>query len=57
MAKFTLTIRQLEKVIKDAKKDIEQEDMVTFEVNNNRLIISQKNWGHTDEKKLMDKPC
>lgn len=57
MTKFDLTINQLESLIKKANEDENQEDILMFEVVNNRLIIRQSDWGHTKTKTLMNKPC
>lgn len=57
MSGFTLTIQQLERLVKEAKKDENQEDMLHFEMNNGRLIVQQNDWGHNGVKTLMNKPC
>lgn len=57
MSKFTLTTKQLEKLLKDANANENQEDMVSFEVKNGRLIVTQNDWGHNQTTTLMNKPC
>lgn len=57
MSKFTLTTKQLEKLLKDANSNENQEDMVSFEVKNGRLIVTQNDWGHNQITTLMNKPC
>ncbi|WP_158233706.1 hypothetical protein [Sporosarcina sp. P21c] len=56
MEQFTLSIQQLEKLLKDAKSDENQEDMVNFLLSKDRLVLTQYDWGHDDIKILMDKP-
>lgn len=56
MSEFTLTIRQLEKLMKEAKSNENQEDMLRFEIKNGRLIVSQYDWGHEQATELMNKP-
>ncbi|QIG62588.1 hypothetical protein [Sporosarcina phage Lietuvens] len=56
MDEFTLSVQQLERLIKTANSDEEQEDMLNFKLGNGRLIITQYDWGHDDIKVLMDKP-
>lgn len=57
MKEFSLTIRQLNNIIKEAERDNDQEDILCFKINNDRLTVSQYDWGHTGKKILMDKPC
>lgn len=54
---FTLTTRQLEKLVKEANLNEDQEDMVTFHMKNGRLIVTQKDCGHNHITTLMNKPC
>lgn len=56
MDEFTLTVQQLERLIKTANSDEEQEDMLNFKLRNGRLIITQFDWEHDKTKTLMDKP-
>lgn len=57
MNNFTLTIQQLERIMKEAKSNENQEDMLRFEIKNGRLIVSQYDWGHERTTTLMNKPC
>lgn len=57
MSRFFLTVKQLEKIIRDAKSDENQEDILSFEVKNGRLIITQNDWEHDQVAMLMNKPC
>ncbi|WP_158232829.1 hypothetical protein [Sporosarcina sp. P17b] len=56
MVEFTLSVQQLERLIKTANSDEEQEDMLNFKLRDGRLIITQFDWGHDKTKTLMDKP-
>ena len=57
MSGFSLTIKQLENILKEAKSNENQEDILSFEVKNSRLIVSQNDWGHNGIKVLVNKPC
>lgn len=57
LSRFFLTVKQLEKIIRDAKSDENQEDILSFEVKNGRLIITQNDWEHDQVSTLMNKPC
>lgn len=54
---FSLTVRQLENLLKKSKSDDNQEDILKFEIENGRLKVSQNNWGHDSVNVLMNKPC
>ena len=57
MTGFLITVNQLENILKKAKSDENQEDILRFEVVSNRLIVSQKDWAQENTKILMTKPC
>lgn len=56
MERFDLTIQQLERIIKNAKSNEDMEDIITFTLIENRLIVTQLDWGNENEKELMNKP-
>ncbi|MFE8701220.1 hypothetical protein ACFYKX_11495 [Cytobacillus sp. FJAT-54145] len=53
---FSLTIQQLERIVKEAKAE-GREDIVTFALKGNRLKVTQQDWGHSKTHTVMDKPC
>lgn len=57
MNNFSLTLKQLKNIVKAAETDDNMEDILDFKVENERLIVSQKDWGHTKTKNIMNKPC
>lgn len=57
MNQFSLTISQLEKILKEANEDGKQEDILNFRIKDGRLNITQNDWSRTEVKTLMSKPC
>lgn len=56
MEQFSLTMGQLEKIMRKANSDEDMEDILNFTLEKGRLIISQYDWGHDKIEELMNKP-
>jgi hypothetical protein len=56
MSDFSLTLKQLKNIVKEAESNDNMEDILKFKVENGRLVISQYDWGHTETNVIMNKP-
>ena len=54
---FSLTFKQLERLLEEAKSREKGEDILNFEVTSYRLKVTQDDWSHTETTVLMNKPC
>lgn len=55
--RFSLTLKQLERLLEEAKSHEQRDDILHFEVKSYRLKVTQDDWSHDKASVLMDKPC